>query len=276
MQAGIDYVDKNYCLTGDKNYRLSIQVGLNGFSFCIYDADKQRHVVLKHFPYSENIVDFNIWTKEINKIAESMADYIHSAKPLVNCLFISRKNVLIPENIFFANNIRSYISFFFQLDELDEIHYKYIPEFKAYCCFALPSPVVSKIISRFNNPNFFNQAYQIISRAKNSVTSTGMNIVFCTNFMDISIFKDNQLILNNSFEISDLRDIIYFISAIYSKFKMEDAPIYISGDISTHETGKLKKIFPSIIQEQHKKISLLLGSDISTKYYNLLSIQECE
>jgi hypothetical protein len=104
----------------------------------------------------------------------------------------------------------------------------------------------------------------------------GMNIVFCHNFMDISIFKNNKLILNNSFEIFDLKDIIYFISATYNKLKMENAPIYISGDISTNEIRKLKKIFPSIIQEQNKKVSLLLGSDISTKYYNLLSIQECE
>ncbi|MDR2026025.1 MAG: DUF3822 family protein [Prevotellaceae bacterium] len=273
MRYGIDYVDKSYCLTGNKDYRLSIQVSLNGFSFCIYDAGKQKYVVLKNFPYSENILDFNIWTKEINRIAENMAGYIHTEHP-VKCLFFSRKNVLIPENIFSVNNIRPYISFFFQLDELDEIHYKYIPELEAYCCFALPSPVVSKIISRFGKSNFFNQAYQIIHRTKNF--GTGMNVVFCGNFMDISIFKDSKLILNNSFEIFDIKDIIYFIAALSDKFGMGDAPVYISGDISTNEIRNLKKFFPSIVQEQNRKISVLLGSEVSTKYYNLLSLQECE
>jgi hypothetical protein len=274
MQSGINYVDKSFCLTADKDYGLSIQVSLNGFSFCIYDADKQKHVVLKTFPYSENIADVNFWVKEINRITGNMIDDIPAVKTPAKCLFISRKNVLIPKSIFSVNSIRSYISFFFQLDELDEIHYRYIPEIEGYCCFALPSPIVSKIISRFGKTDFFNQVYQIIHRAKNA--GTGMNIVFCGNFMDISIFKDSNLILNNSFEIYDLKDIIYFISAISDKLNIKDIPIYISGDISNSEVKKLKAFFPSVIQEQNRKISLLLGSEISAKYYNLLSLQECE
>ncbi|MDR1341382.1 MAG: DUF3822 family protein [Prevotellaceae bacterium] len=273
MQSGINYVDKSFCLTANKDYRLSIQVSLNGFSFCIYDADKQKHVVLKNFPYSENIADVNFWVKEINRIMENMTD-IPAVKTPVKCLFISRKNVLIPKSVFSVNSIRSYVSFFFQLDELDEIHYRYIPEIEGYCCFALPSPVVSKIISRFDKPDFFNQAYQTICRAKD--VDTGMNIVFCGNFMDVSVFKDSRLVMNNSFEIFDVKDTVYFISAISDKFGLKDMPVHISGDISNSEVKKLKMFFPSIIQEYNRQISLLLGAEIAAKYHNLLSLQECE
>jgi hypothetical protein len=274
MQPGIDYVDKSYCLTENKNYRLSIQVSLNGFSFCIYDLDKQKYVVLKHFSYSENIADINVWVKEINRIAESITDNLTVVKPPIKCLFISRKNVLVPKSVFSTNNIKSYISFFFQLDELDEIHYRYIPEIEGYCCFALPSPVVSKIISRFGKSDLYNQTYQAIRRVKDY--KTRINIVFCDNFIDISIFKNDKLILNNSFEIFDIKDVIYYISSVSDRFDVHNIPIYISGNISNIEIKKLKKFFPSIIQEQNSKISLLLGSEVSTKYYNLLSIQECE
>jgi hypothetical protein len=274
MQFGIDYVDKSYCLTENKNYRLSIQVSLNGFSLCIYDVDKQKHVVLKHCAYSENVADLNIWGKEINRIADSVADNIAVIKTPVKCLFTSRKNVLIPKDIFSVNNIKSHLSFFFQLDELDEIHYRYIPEIEGYCCFTLPSPVVSKIISRFGKTDFYNQTYQIIRRVNDC--KTGMNVVFCDNFMDVSIFQDSKLILNNSFEIFDIKDVIYFISAIFAKFDVKDIPVYLSGNISNSEVKKLKKFFPSIVQEQNKKITLLLGSEVSTKCYNLLSLQKCE
>jgi hypothetical protein len=270
MQFGIDYVDKSYCLTENNNYRLSIQVSLNGFSFCIFDIDKQKHVVLKHCFYSENITDLNIWVKEINKIADSETDSLAPIPPPVKCLFLSRKNVLVPKSIFSANHIKSYISFFFQLDELDELHYRYIPEIEGYCCYALPSPIVSKIISRFGKADFYNQTYQIICRG--SEHKTGMNVVFCDNFMDINIFQDCKLILNNSFEVFDIKDIIYFISAISVKFGIQGIPIYMSGNISNSDVRKLKKFFPSIIQEQNKKIALLLGSEVSAKYYNLLSL----
>jgi hypothetical protein len=274
MQSSIDYVDKSYCLTGNKNYRLSIQVSLNGFSFCIYDVDKQKHVVLKHFSYSESIADFNIWVKEINQIADKVTDSIAPIKHPIKCLFISRKNVIIPKNVFSVNDVKSYISFFFQLDELDEIQYRYIPEIEGYCCFALPSPVVSKIISRFGKADFYNPTYQIIRRLNKY--KTGMNVVLCDNFMDISIFQDNKLILNNSFEIFDVKDIIYFISAISAKFDIKDIPIYMSGNISNSAIKRLIKFFPSIVQEQNRKIAVLLGSEVSTKYYNLLSLQQCE
>ncbi|MDR0725747.1 MAG: DUF3822 family protein [Prevotellaceae bacterium] len=274
MQSGIDYVDKSYCLTENKNYRLSIQVSLNGFSFCMYDPVKQKHVVLKHFVYSENIADCDIWTKEINRIADLMTDNLAPVASPVKCLFTSRKNTLIPKSVFSENNIKSYLSFFFQLDELDEIHYKYISEIEAYCCYALPSPVVAGIISRFGRTEFYNQAYTVIRRINNC--KTGMNIVFCNNFMDVSVFRDNKLVLNNSFEIFDLKDIIYFVSAISDKFNVKDIPIYISGNISNSEIKKLKKFFPLIVQEQNGKISLALGSEVSTKYYNLLSLHECE
>jgi hypothetical protein len=274
MQSGINYVDKSYCLTANKDYGLSIQISLNGFSFCIYDADKHRHVVLKNFPYSENIADVNFWAKEINRITENIINDIPAVKTPVKCLFISRKNVLVPKNIFSVNSIRSYVSFFFHLDELDEILYRYIPEVEAYCCFAMPNPVVSRIVSRFGKPDFFNQAYQIIRKVKNS--GTGMNIVFCGSFMDISIFRENRLVLNNSFEIFDIKDIIYFISAISDKFDIKEAPIHVSGDILNSDIKKLKMFFPSIVKEYDRKISLLLGSDVAVKYHNLLSLQECE
>jgi hypothetical protein len=103
-----------------------------------------------------------------------------------------------------------------------------------------------------------------------------MDIVFCGNFMDISLFKDNKLILNNSFEIFDIKDIAYFISAISDRFEVKDMPVRISGDISNSEVKKLKMFFPSIVQEHNRKISLLLGTEIAAKYYNLLSLQECE
>jgi hypothetical protein len=230
--------------------------------------------VLKHLFYSENITDFNVWVNEINKIADEITDNIAPVKLPLKCVFLSRKNVIIPKSVFSMNNIKSYISLFFQLDELDEIQYRYIPEIDGYCCYALPSPVVSKIISRFGNADFYNQTYQIIRRINGY--KTGMIIMFCDNFMDVSIFQNNKLILNNSFEIFDVKDIIYFISAVSAKFDVKGIPIYMSGNISNSDVKKLTNFFPSIVMEQDRKIRVLLGSEVAAKYYNLLLLQQCE
>jgi hypothetical protein len=272
MQSNIDFVDKSFSVNEKKNYRLSIQVSLSGFSFCLYDFDKQKHVLLKKYSYSRNIADINLWVTEIKNITENMMEKI---SPIATkCLFLTQKTVLIPKTVFSETNIRSHLSLSFHLDELDEIQYRYVPEIEGYCCFAIPSPVISEIISRFGNVDIFNQTYQVIRRPE--ITENRMTIVFCGNFLDISIFKNNKLVMNNSFEIFDIKDVIYFISAILKKFDIQNIPIYISGEILSRELISLNTCFPNIIPNRDKKISLLLGSEISSNYYNLLTLHKCE
>lgn len=268
----MDFVDKSFNSTECIKYRLSIQISLNGFSFCIFDTETQKHVMLKSYPYSASITDYNSFAKEVG----SLLNNIPVSNIPVKCLFITHKNTLIPDEIFSEKKIRSFMSFLFPLEELDEIHYNYIPSVKGYCGCIIPSPVAAEIGVRFHGVKFYSQAYLSVQQTLSKAEATKLRVIFCPNFIDISVVKDNVLILNNSFEISDIKDAVYFISALINKFELKDSPIYLAGDISLTEVKNLKNYFPALIQEQNKRIALLFGHEISLNHYNLLSLHECE
>jgi len=268
----MEFVDKSFNLT-DKNYRLSIQISLNGFSFCVYDTLKQKHVFIKSCNYPRNITDYNVWTSEISTIIKE----IPVQPQTLSCLFLTNKNVFIPKNVFVESKLRSYFALSFHLEELDEIHYKYIPEIDGYCVFAIPSPIVSEIGRSFEKTQYYSQAYKSIKESVAKQQDNIMRIVFCHNFMDISVFKDKKFIINNSYEIYDLKDIIYYISALRNKLELTDVPIYVSGQMPNTEIKKeLSNYFPNVFQEQVKRIALMFGNETASQHYNLLSLHECE
>jgi hypothetical protein len=248
---------------------------LSGFSFCIYDQARQKHVMLKGF--SVNEPDFDIWC---GKFDEFLLQIPVSSIP-VNCLFVSPKHTFIPADAFDATKLKQYLSFFTPLDDLDEIHYTLVPLINGYCCFAMPNYVVTTLFQRFGKVRFFSQAYQNLMQVSGKQHKNKIGMMFCNNFMEITVFKDNKFVLNNSYEIANGYDIIYFIAALNNVLDLSHPTIYTSGETfiassNTDLVGCLQSYFPNLVQNVNRRIALLLGSDISTKYYNLLSLHECE
>ncbi|MDR0558804.1 MAG: DUF3822 family protein [Prevotellaceae bacterium] len=275
MQLEFDFVDKKFRITDAENYRLSIQISLNGFSFCVYDAGTDKHLVIKHFSYTKNIRDEDLWMEEIAEISNIIfADFDSST--WCNCLFYTQKNILVPKDVFSESCIKDYMSPLFRIGEYDEINVHYIPEIDSYSCFLMPSRITMELVSRFDSVNFFDQTYCCLREMTKKVYRNKMNVIFCGNFINIILYKDNSLILNNSFEVSNINDVIYFIAAIIRKNEIAKIPIFVSGEISPANIRELGKFFPNLIQEHDRKVMVRLGLETSSRYYSLLMMHKCE
>jgi hypothetical protein len=230
--------------------------------------------VVRSYSYTKNVEDYNLWHEELYDIAKQLPALNPDIS--VRCLYITRKNVFVPDPVFDETRLKEYLSFSFMLEELDEIHRIRIPEIGAYNCFAIPSMVVSEIKRRFKNAVFINQTCNVLRLTKKKYYETKMNIMLCEYFTDITIFKNNMFIFNNTFETTNVKDILYFVSALKDKFDVRQIPIYVSGKISLSELKELKNYFPEMMQEHDKKTMMILGPDMSSKYYNMLRLHECE
>jgi hypothetical protein len=230
--------------------------------------------VVRSYSYTKNTEDYNLWHEELYDIAKQMPAL--NSDTSVRCLYLTRKNVFVPDAVFDETRLKDYLSFSFALEELDEIHRIRIPEISAYNCFAIPSMVVSEIKRRFRSAVFINQTCNVLQLTKKKYYETKMNIMLCEYFTDITIFKNNMFVFNNTFETTNVKDILYFVSALKDKFDARQIPIYVSGKISLSELKELKNYFPEIMQEHDKKTMMILGPDISSKYYNMLRLHECE
>ncbi|MDR2424152.1 MAG: DUF3822 family protein [Prevotellaceae bacterium] len=272
MQLSFKFVDKSFRPANAAIYRLSIQISLNGFSFCVFDTVKNKHVVLKHYIYTKNILQD--WCDEIAEILADIRD-IDSKTPAV-CLYVTRKNVIIPPEILDEKTIKQHLSFWFDIEEEEEIHTRRIQEIDASICYLIPSWLITKLHTRFSNLKFLNQTCHHIRQICNDPNDTKMKLVFCGNFIDLTVFKDNALMFNNTFTYSSIVDAAYFLVAVAKKIDTLQAPLHVSGDVSIAEIDELNRCFPNMQQNHDKKMTLRLGKETSSRFYNILLLNECE
>ena len=269
-----DFIDKSFDFARIEKYRLSIQIDLNGFSFCIYDLAHSKHVVLKNIFYRKTISDYADLSKAIAEIIEN--DRLLKIRyQATNCVYVSPKSTLIPEELFSETRLRNYLEFMQTLDELDEIRYKHIPELKCYTVFAMPSPVVVEITKYQSHSIFLNQSYKTLRDAVRRRTDNLM-VSFHPGFADITLFRNGQLQLHNVFDIHDNLDALYYIAAIVKQFDAETVPIRVFGEISSHDLQQLMQHLPTIETEHNRRMTLLVGYERSCRYHSLLNLYECE
>ncbi|MDR2563957.1 MAG: DUF3822 family protein [Prevotellaceae bacterium] len=270
-----DFIDKSFDFARIEKYRLSIQIDLNGFSFCIYDVAHNKHVVLKNIGYGKSVSDYADQSKAIAEIIEN--DRILKIRyPSCNCIYVSPKSTLIPEELFTESRLRNYLEFMHTLDELDEIRYKHLPELKCYCVFALPSPVVVEIAKYQQNIAFINQAYKSIYDLTR-IRRNNLLVSFHPGFADMNLFYEGKLQFHNVFDIHDNMDALYYISAVVKQLGVaEDTPIRVSGEISSQDIDELSRYLPSLEAEHNRRMTLLVGYERSYRYYGLLNLHECE
>jgi hypothetical protein len=269
----LDFVDKSFDFAKIEKYRLSIQIDLNGFSFCIYDLAQNKHVVLRNISYGKNITGYADLS---NATANIMAndEFLKRKYSACNCVYISPKNTLIPEKLFSESRLRSYLEFMQPLDELDEIRYDFISTLGSYCVFTMPSPVIAEVVRHLGAVSFLNQAcksvHESLTRKENNLT-----VSFHTDFADVTLFYNGRLQFHNTFEISGNKDALYYLSAVIHQFGVaKDTPVHVSGDMNAGDIAELKHYLPSVKVDNNRRMSLLVGYERSYRYYRLLSLHE--
>src|SRR6056297_1568834 len=118
------HVDETLDLNRAHAYRLSIQVSLNGFSFSVLDQVRGKFVLLKHHDLS----DLPSLEKKGDKLDKIMGSepYLKPAYNKTTAMVASGKSTLIPAAYFQEKNLKKYLEFNHDMDELEEIHYNYL------------------------------------------------------------------------------------------------------------------------------------------------------
>lgn len=208
--ADISFVDSSIKKTLYKE--ISIQLGLNGFSFLILSETK-KCLAFKHYTFqgiflvdelirhtSQLIEDDNNFQANFNKI---------------NLTYISQKSTLIPKHLFEPANAKRCFEFNQSLDELDELHYNNISEINAVNLFALPNYLANEFNSQLNGEiNYFHQGTHLILKAF-EIHRLNKQLKFFVNvnkgFFDLAIIDEGKLKLYNTYPYVHQTDFVYFL-----------------------------------------------------------------
>ena len=278
---GLSVIDETFDPNISSSYFISIQVSLDGFSFCTLDPVRNKYIQLRHIPFSRN----ESLVQQIEKCFEE-TELLNLPFKKTFVLIPSRHSTLVPSAIFKPEKKEEWLNFCVQHENDQLTFFNKVKMADAFNVFAVPAAVYTIINRQFPDPQFFHQHTPIIenglSARATSNESASLMIHLNKDFFDVVVFEKGRLQLCNSFPIRSDNDFIYFTLLIFEQLKLEPAQteVILSGwhpdfnGLYRHLANYIKNIrqteLPgSFVYSYHFK------EFRSSGFYNLLSLAAC-
>ena len=232
------FVDETLDINLTQSYYLSIQVSLDGLSFCILDSVRVKYIALNHVNFQKDLI--------FDDLLDTIEDYIENNELLsykyksTKLIWVTKKNTLIPNSYFDQNKLKQYFEFNQKLDDLDEIHFNELKYVDAYSVFIIPNQIANIFSKQFQNITYYNQQIPFIEHALFKHHSENKKVIVNVNtdFIDLCIIENSKLLLYNNFAYKAEMDIIYFILYVFDQFKLDtqSTELYLNGFIDKNKS----------------------------------------
>lgn len=279
----INLVDHSL-LKNSNNKLLSIQAGLNGFSFCITSMPESKVAVFKFYPFVNAVLQEDTINKSVEILRKD--ELLQHPYPEVRIIYTSRQSTLIPDEFFNKNYLKKYLDFNQPVGELDEIHYNPLKMLGSQHVFAIPGYFSQSFANKYRNACFYNQGTSLINYAINSVTGDmELNVFVQLNkeFFDILVLFGTELLFYNTFLYVGPTDLVYFVLYVMKQLKIDTrkAGFYVCGELADQPdlSHALEKFIPQKndieLPESVTRSPWLSGLPVN-RFISLLNLSQCE
>jgi hypothetical protein len=263
---------------------LSIELSLDGFSYCILDTDKFRYTLLESYEWS-NVSDFE-------QLSYALEEFVKS-KPLltaeyqrISIAYVNPAVTFIPSEIFSYSEKNEYLGFHHNIDDNFEIKVDKLHNLSAYSVYPFPKIINQKINFLFPDCRLRHMSTSLIENLVYLVRYGKLNpqliLHVQKSHFEILVFSGEQLEYFNSFRYQTWDDLFYYLF-----FALEQLGLQAE-DLDTMLLGEIR-----ISSDFYKKIKLYVKSltfaprsdiyrysdafdDIPHHYfYNLLNLNAC-
>jgi len=224
--------DQSFELKNINEYKLSIQVSLDGFSFFVTHKTERRLLALKSTRVTISSEKF---------LARRFAEWANSeeilSKPFssVTICFITPKFTLVPNELYDKNKESSLVNLLFDAQVNSQIIANAIDELSTTLLFSIPVELKNEFDKVFNNYTLIHtgkvltqQSLQLISPQEK-----GLTLFFSPDNFLLFLHKEGTLILTNSFTYSHPNDVLYYSLTALKQYKIapKQCKALISGQI---------------------------------------------
>lgn len=196
-----------------KNMKLSIQVSLNGLSFCALVPGEQRIVFFREISFTKKLNPIEV-LEHIEKLYEE-EEFLQREKPEVSVLFSNELYSLVPEKLFDEKNASDYLKFNTKILQSDYVAQDHLSE----------GGIVNVYIPYTNINNFFFEKYgefeyrhcisllaeNFLRKNRNNKEGTKVFLNCYTRGYDLIVIQKGKLLLANSFTCHTKEDFIYYL-----------------------------------------------------------------
>jgi hypothetical protein len=237
MGTGLKNMVKTNKDITEKNYKkLSIQVTLDGLSFCCQDM------------LSNNVTDLHtVAFEELNQVENTkqrIATIFINNQILTNrydeIVVIYQNNIstFVPKAFFDKTLLNSYLQFNNRIFESDTIVFDYLKDYEMYNVY-VPDVFIQDFLKHQLDSYQTKHASSILVEKLLDISKNDENkkmyVHVCTKHFEIVVIQNQQLLLYNTFEYSTPIDFLYYLlfTAEQLQLNPEHFELLLLGDINT-------------------------------------------
>jgi hypothetical protein len=272
--------DETLDINSTTNYEISIQVSLNGFSFCLLDTLRNRFVMLREYKLNGRESEL---TNQVMNILNS-DEFIGKQYRKYRVLFSSPQCTMVPAALYDPALKDNYFKLNFNLEESNVVSNNQISETDSFLLFDLRKDLLDLIVTAFPEASLSHQARPLLYggyHRSRSLKERYIQIHIEDTYFNLIVIDDKKLEFFNTFKFRNTSDILYFLLLSFEQLGITgDEQVWISGDIEINDDlhismSRYIKRIKFAIPEGQFSLSYIFDSIGTHKYINLFNISSC-
>ncbi len=236
------------------SYHLSIQVRLDGFSFCVFDIKKAKFVCLEDYIHDtkNNRLDFITELQSI--IYLDNLNFKNITFETIDILFANDLYTLVPKELHESCLSKTYLKLNVNILKNNAFKKDLVKQINAFNIYAYSSNPINYFKSKCNNTvikhfyTYFIDQTHLIHKENSNKYPTCIYVYVFQNLFYITILQGSTMILCNHFCYQNNEDFIYYILFVYKQLYLQTSkiPIILFGNIK--EDSERFEILKNYIQ----------------------------
>lgn len=223
--------DDSFDIDKTKQYILSIQVSLDGFSFLMIYPGENRIVAFKNTPLkisSENLL--------ARRLKEWLESEVLMKKPFesVRVLFFAESFTMVPGEYFQEEYRQDLTSVLFNENAGTRIVKNKIDSLNAHLIFPIPADIIDTFHHFFpENLEITHPVAKIIQRPPESKKKNIAVIILSGKYFFMTVTRNNTLLLANSFQAIHQNDLVYNVLNAFQQLETarSETDLYVAGSL---------------------------------------------
>lgn len=194
------------------NKQLSIQISLNGLSFCVLNQSTNTITALKKIDFSKKLNPIKLLEKVENifKTEKSLQDSFDS----VTLIHENELSTLVPKQLFNEDALADYLKFNAKIFQTDFISFDETTNSNAVSVYVPYVNINNYIYDKFGAFTFKHISTILIENILEAEKHTNQPKVYInvnTSNFELVVVNNNKLVFYNTFEYVTKQDFIYYI-----------------------------------------------------------------
>jgi len=245
----INWIDESFDIRLASEYHISIQIGLDGFSFCILDTRRNKHLVFQHTPLIVGKLQF--LSRKIETIFDE-EEKLNASFKSVSIIYSTNKATLIPKEFSGSDSFLKIASVTNDTNRNEDIRTENIPGFSYQLVYSYPKEIITLLNKKYTDFKISHKSIPLIASGVEQRTErkNALLINFEKNYIRMIALKDMQIALFNSFYFKNETDFLYYTLNTWQslQFDPERDEILIGGFVADDSSyiRQLKKYIGNV------------------------------